>query len=366
MISETSTNFSAINDKLRHVLEIHLDPRWGTPYWLARRKLLDFDIKKEIHGIQDLHRLGPMDPKVLQQRPIEEMIPRLVVANRRDRCIVAETGGTLGRSKFAVYQEHEFIQAFVDPFLVAARRIGFPKGHHWLYVGPSGPHIIGRAARYCARHQGDPEPFTIDFDPRWFRNLPLKSFLRKRYLDHVLNQSLQIFESQSIGILFSTPPILHQLSIHMRPRLKERIAGIHFGGMPVSMELRERLSESFPNAVLLSGYGNTLFGMAPELAFSYSDGIDYYPYSHRMVYRIIPFDNPDNTSDRLECTVPYGEQGQVLAHRFDETQFIPNMIERDSAIRIPPLPDDKEFYVDGLRNPNPIRSESIQPTEGLY
>jgi hypothetical protein len=302
-----------------------------------------------------------MDAEALASRPIEDFLPASLLS-RRTEFIVAETGGTLGRPKFAVHRADEFHAAFVEPFVIAAGRAGFPRGENWLFIGPTGPHIIGKAARCCAQAMGSADPFAVDFDPRWAKKLPEDSFARTRYLKHIEAQALRVIESQRIGVIFGTPPVLDSLCAQMAPEKHEAIRGIHFGGLPVSAALRERLAGMFPNAVMLSGYGNTLFGMSPELAFDPERGIDYFPHSTRLVIRVV------EKGDVKAPLVPYGERGQVMVHRLDETQFIANMIERDTAVRIQPRADaaDDGFVLDGIRDPQPIRDEMTKPAVGLY
>jgi hypothetical protein len=85
------------------------------------------------------------------------------------------------------------------------------------------------------------------------------------------------------------------------------------------------------------------------------------------VIRVIEQDGGDDKV-RLGRPVGYGERGQVVAHRLDETQFIANMFERDTAVRIPPRRDAVAdgFVLDGIRDPQPIRSETVKPAMGLY
>ncbi len=344
--------------RLRRVLRIHFDPDTGTPYWLDRARELGIDPRREIAEVADLPLLGPLDPGALAQRPIEEMIPRSV-RDRRAELLVAETGGTLGRPKFAVHRADEFEAAFIEPFLVAARRAGFPHGENWLFVGPTGPHIIGKAAQRCAAASGSPGVFAVDFDPRWAKKLPADSFARKRYLRHIEEQALRILATQRIGVLFSTPPVLSSMCAQMTDDQRLRIRGVHFGGMAVSAQLRSQLAQLLPRAVLLSGFGNTLFGMMPELAYHPRQGIDYYPHGVRLVAQVV---------QALGRVAAYGERGQIVMHRLDETQFIPNMVERDTAVRIAPRPDAAPdgFVLDGIRDPQPIVTERVRPALGLY
>ena len=287
--------------------------------------------------------------------------------DRRSELIVAETAGTLGRATFCVHRRDEFQLAFVEPFVVAARKIDFPRGLNWLFIGPSGPHIIGKAAVACATAMGASDPFTIDLDPRWAKKLPPGTFAWRRYLAHVESQALKILESQHIGVLFSTPIVLESLAVQLNDGKRKHIRAVHLGGVSVSAQQRELFAEKFPNAVVLSGYGNSLFGMMPELAFSQSEGLDYFPHGRRLVVRIVPSDGASG-AERLEEDVPYGERGQVVISRLDESQLIINLMERDCAIRVPRLTARAAdgFLADGVRDPRPIVNHKFKPAVGFY
>jgi hypothetical protein len=307
-----------------------------------------------------------MDELALATRPIEDFIPRSLLS-RRSELIVAETAGTLGRAKFGVHRRDEFHAAFIEPFIAAAKRVAFPRGLNWLFIGPSGPHIIGKAAVACANAMGSPDPFTIDLDPRWAKKLPPDTFGWRRYLEHVEAQAMTIIESQNVGVLFSTPIVLQSLASRIGDRGRNEIRGIHLGGVSVSPQQRELFADKFPNAVILSGYGNSLFGMMPELAFSAAQGFAYYPHGARLIVRIVPSDG-GSAEDRLQEDAPYGQRGQVVISRLDETQLIVNLMERDSAIRVSPPPSafPDGFCTDGVGDPRPIVNHVLKPTVGFY
>jgi|SRR5579862_2983601 len=363
----TSDNRSEpLDERVRRIVALHFDPRDGAPYWVERARALDVDAVHAIQSVDDLALLGPMDRSALFTRAVEDFVPRQFIGCK-ESWIVGETGGTLGRSSFAVHRGDEFAAAFVEPFVEAARLANFPRGLNWLFIGPSGPHIIGKAARACSRAMGSIDPFSVDFDPRWARKLPAESIARERYLAHIEAQALDVLNAQRVGVLFATPPVLASLAAKIDSEKCAQISGIHFGGMAVHTELRERLRRLFPNAVLLSGYGNTLLGVAPELAYSPETGIDYFAQGTRLVYRVVDSE-VKGENERLARVVDYSRRGQVLAHRLDELQFIPNLLERDSAVRIaPPLSAAKSgFLLDGLRDPQPIANSAVKPEAGLY
>jgi hypothetical protein len=366
MLRIPTQTIAAVDDRLAQVLGIHFDPEGGSPYWLEREAALGFDVCVEIRSVSDLPKLGPMDEMALATRPIEDFIPRSLLHRRRE-LIIAETAGTLGRAKFCVHRRDEFHKAFVEPFIAAAQRVAFPRGLNWLFIGPSGPHIIGKAAVACANAMGSPDPFTIDLDPRWAKKLVPETFAWHRYLQHVEAQAMTVIESQNVGILFSTPIVLESLAGRIDARRRNEVGGIHLGGVCVSPRQRELFVEMFPNAVILSGYGNSLFGVMPELAFSPAEGFAYYPHGTRLIARVVPADG-GSADERLHQNVLFGQRGQVVISRLDETQLIVNMMERDSAVRVAPVLSAVAdgFGADGVGDPRPIVNHALKPAVGFY
>ena len=57
-----------------------------------------------------------------------------------------------------------------------------------------------------------------------------------------------------------------------------------------------------------------------------------------------------------------------MVHRLDEMQFLANLVERDTAVRIEPATSAfaDGFLQDGLRDPQPIVNELLKPAIGLY
>jgi hypothetical protein len=367
--------------RLERIIQIHFDVDRGTPYWLEKQNELGIDVTEHIRSIEDLSILGPMDEDALARRPVEDFVPRMwrqpsltgLPGNSPARqpaggdYLLAETAGTTNRPKFAIHRADEFEAAFVTPFVKAAERVSFPKHGHWLFVGPTGPHIIGRAARQCARALGAPDVFTVDFDPRWAKKLPAGSFAALRYLQHIEAQALHVLEVQNIEILFATPAVLSSLAEKMDGAKRQAIRGIHLGGMSASAGFMDKMNRLFHNAVILSGYGNTLFGMMPQLHYERDTGFDYFAYGDRLAVRLVPIPQDDGEPD-ITMRVEYGQRGRVMVHRLDEMQFLANVLERDTAIRVKPDSDAVAdgFFQDGIRDPQPIVSDVLKPVIGLY
>src|SRR6516225_10229413 len=168
---------SDADDRLRSLLALHFHPRLGSAYWLARQEALGWNVRDRVRTLDDLWLLGPTPVGALRSHAVRDFIPR-ADHGRLHRFIVGETCA-------AAYRDDEFQAAFIRPFLRVAEATGFPRGGPWLWVGPSGPHLIGKAVRELARQTGCPDPFSVDFDPRWAKKLVDGSLARRRYLDHV-------------------------------------------------------------------------------------------------------------------------------------------------------------------------------------
>ncbi len=361
---KVSTDDIAIEARLRDVLAIHFDPEQGSPYWLDRAKELGFDPRNEIMCVADLARFPMMDPTDLAKYELADFLPRPLLG-RKGELIIAQTGGTLGQPAWTAYMENEFREAFVDPFVIAAKHIDFPMCGTWLYVGPSGPHIIHRAADAIARTTGSMTPFSVDFDPRWANKLASGSFASKRYLQHIVDQALAILNSQTITVLFSTPVVIRALADSMRSKQRENIYGVHYGGMAIeSSEMKALQTEAFPNAVHLSGYGNTLFGCCLELDMAVGRELIYYPYGDRVLLGVV--DEQGEQVDRPMYNRA-GAEGPLVFSRLDETVLLINVLERD-CVRLcdPPANAPSGFGLMGVGSPTPRVEHREVASVSLY
>lgn len=319
------------------VLELHTDPRWGSAYWcdhFRRRGLRPADV------LADPLAAGLMDSEELRRRPLEDFVPRRLL-EAGTRLITSETSGLTGKPVVTAFTETEFHAAFVEPFLRRAEETGFPLRVNWLWAGPTGPHAIGKAVHAILRAVGGRDPFSIDFDPRWFRKLPENSVGRQRYLAHVGAQVMDILETQRVEALFTTPPVIRMLIAKWPPERRAAIRGVHYGGMGITAAEYREFHAAFPNAVHLHGYGNSMFGVFVESGFG-PEGIEYRTASPRLRLDLVQ----DTDGGGFRTCAP-GEIGRVMLSRFDESFLILNHLERDLATRIP----------DGIRDPHPPNLE---------
>jgi len=351
-----------VTARLRATLAAHFDPLDGSPYWLARERALGLDVRSRVHTIDDLALFGVFDPAVLSRHPIDAFLPR---ATRESRGLVfAETGGTSGEPRPIAYARADFDAAFVMPFLQRCAGHDFSAGR-WLWLGPGGPHVIGRAAQRIAELTTGADAFSVDFDPRWYRRLAPGSLARSRYLEHVLEQAQRVLKTQRIAHLFTTPVVLAALAPRLDDAVRERIGFLYFGGMPLVPATMRTLAAAFPQAHGIAGYGNTLFGVSHEAAPGPLRDTPpvYVPDDARLIVRVVPagIAGAAHDSGRLTRRVAPGERGQILMHRLDTSGFLPNVLERDSAIRV-----DLGAAQDGLADPQPLTTTGLHIDNGIY
>ena len=345
-----------LDEWIRKILEIHFDPREGTPYWLKKEKKLGIDVKKEIETVEDLHVLGLMDEEDLRNLPAEELKPKRFA--KTDVMMVAETGGTTGAPKRAVWGRSSW-QAGQDYVRWGLELNGIPRGYNWLYAGPTGPHIFG-AIMWDMIRSTDDLFFTVDLDPRFVRKLMMSQNFKvlEEYMQHIQDQVMAILRSQKIGILLTTSKILEVLPQRADKDLLRSFKGIVHGGTSMSVDTYKVFLEEVYVGITIAGiYGNTLFGGAIQRPFRKGDyNLDYYPGFPYFYYNVVDFDDPWEEVD-------VGKTGQVKGHRFTEDSLIVNLLERDEGEKIGP---NKPFEWDGVQNPRIIRSKTANIIEGVY
>ncbi len=348
-----------MNAHLRTVLAAHFDPQHGSPYWLARERELGFRVLDRVHEIDDLALFGPFDLAALSRHPIEHFLPRCVLA--QPGLLLAETGGTSGEPRPVAWSAADFEAAFIAPFLRRVAASTFDGGH-WLWLGPGGPHVIGRAAQRIAQLTTGSDAFSVDFDPRWFRQLAPGSLARIRYLEHVLEQALRVLNLQDIRYLFATPVVLGVLATRLTAAQRAQVRFLYLGGMPLGADAMRAVGEAFPSAHCLAGYGNTLFGVTHEAAAGPASVAPprYLPDSTRLVVWVVPLcDAP--APARLAARAGPGVRGQIVMHRLDPSGFLPCVMERDAALRVP-----LDNGQDGLEDPRPIDLPNFKVDNGIY
>lgn len=313
----------ALANHIRHILELHTHPETASQFWQDRLQSLSLSPQDVVTRPSQI---TPMTADELRPYSIEAILPKPLLA-KRPYLITTETSGFSGQPVIACFTETEFIAGFVTPFIAQANRVGFPLKGNWLWAGPSGPHIVGKALREILRTVGGTDAFAVDFDPRWFKKQAKGSLSAQRYFKHIREQIDDIFSRQAIDVLYSTPPVVLALAESLPEEQRVRIKGVHYAGMAMDTEQYAFIQQRFPNALHMSGYGNSLLGMFPETGHTEA-GIIYRTHSDRLDIRIV---QPQADGSYRDCTI--GEEGLIMVSRYDESCLILNMLLEDVAIR---------------------------------
>jgi phenylacetate-coenzyme A ligase PaaK-like adenylate-forming protein len=317
---------------IRAAMDWHFSPTTGSPYWLERAKSLEFDPRADVKSFEDLT-LFPNVTNELRDVRAHDLIPQ-GYGPHPDVEAVFESGGTTGAPKRIVMLREwwDFSLAWYVGHLDAR---GVPRNRDWLALIPSGPHMAGAWVRRQAAAL-DGLCFMIDFDPRWVKELIAagKADEADAYAEHLIDEAAFVLQSQDIGVLMSTPPLLERLARrdHLVELVRQKVQTIEWGGAHMDADTRQLYrTEVFPGLTLEGAYGSTMvLGGAPErLDLTDEDPCIFDPFSPYITFSVV---EPDTGRK-----VAYGERGQVVMNHVSKSFLLPNNLERDMATRIRPL-----------------------------
>jgi phenylacetate-coenzyme A ligase PaaK-like adenylate-forming protein len=331
----------------------HFGEATGAPFWLRQRRALGFDPLREISGFAELRRFGVFDPELLRQAPVRDLLPR-GFAGRPFR--VFETGGSTGAPCRIVNVTRLGNDVLMYAAMLRARDLA---GLDIVAMTPSGPHAYGHFVEGLADSWGG-AVCAIDFDPRWVKHEVRAGGDPAGYLAHLIGQTVSLLARREAGLLFTTARLLLALAAEMDDPLGDYgIRAVCTGGTSVSAEEERFLREEFlGDAAWIDTYGNTLVGHAlPAEPLAGGDP---------RTYHLAPPFGEIRVADPADWTqtAGYGERGQVVTTTLLEDLFIPNLIERDSAVRAHPHPD---FPWDGVARVEPAHDAMrTVAVEGVY
>ena len=306
-----------LDTHLSEIIDWHFSPESGCPFWLdwARK---NFDPRKEVASFADLLKFPHFQDEWLRDLQPEAWVP---AAFQGKPFNIFETGGTTGMPKQRIgWNDYK---ADYEEFSGKISDEHFPRGAAWLMVGPTGPRRLRLAIEHLANFRGS-SCYFIDLDPRWVKKvLAAKQFDQARsYMDHVVDQAVNILKHRRVAGLFTTPKLLDG----------------KIGFYPT--------------------YGNTLMGLAASVPLRPEDNfsVTYYAPQPRAVLRVV---NPLNTDE----TVPYGRWGRVELTTLTKEFFMPRFLERDEAIRREPR---APYTWDGVAEVRPFGAMEKTIVEGVY
>src|SRR5205085_5448893 len=273
--AELETRAKAAKDQLdKHAYEIvqhHFHDSSGCPFWLNKKRELKFDPLKEVKCYADIQKFPLFEDEWLRGGPASRWVPK---ASAGKPVYVFETGGTTGIPKSRVVIEDHWTD--YEQMSATLPDEHFPRGSHWLMLGPSGPRRLRLAIEHLAQHRGG-ICFCVDLDPRWVvKLLKARKFDEANaYKTHCIEQALTILAAgHNIKCMFTTPKLLAVLDEALRAgKLEELrrkighpvsegglrsipdtgITGIFSGGTEFTPQFtREAVEERFETRVYLT------------------------------------------------------------------------------------------------------------------
>lgn len=340
------------NEWVRRMMHWHFSPDTGSPFWLGIKEELSFDPLDDVRDMSDLYLFGVFDKERLRQARARDLVPRGFSSRRRR---FFETGGTTGAPCRIVDVTTGAYNVAIYRVMLEAR--GLADGDA-LAMTPSGPHAYGTfVGRLLDEWCGN--TYYIDFDPRWVKELLRGEQSAEGYVQHLIAQTRQVLERERPGLLFTTSKLLLTLAESLAsPLATYGVRAVCTGGTSCTAEERRFLTGSFVEGVTwIDTYGNTLMGHALQ-----ADALDI---DARHSYHLPPPQAHMRVVDPDDWTreVPVGERGRIMLITLLEDLFLPNLLERDSAVRTGP---HLWFPWDGVSDVQPFTLDEETATEGVY
>jgi phenylacetate-coenzyme A ligase PaaK-like adenylate-forming protein len=310
---------------LRAAIAWHFGEHTGAPFWLNIAGSLDFDPLTDVRTYADLRRFPNLVDE-LRCVPVEDLVPR-GYGSPAPLPMVFESGGTTGAPKRTAQLPDWLEQVArwqVEDFTAG----GFVAGGGLLCLMPSGPHGVGYFDRDVAHRLGSTF-HAIDLDPRWVKKVASRGASAEvaAYVEHVVEQARFVLETQSVANLHATPPLLEAIASDdaLVDLVNQKIRYILLSGAHVDVDTLDLLEGIFPSAAISVVFGSTM--VLSQAATRVVNGeFVFDPRSPYVVFWVI---DPDTGEQ-----VPLGERGQVVMNHVSKGMFIPNNLERDTAIRV--------------------------------
>ena len=342
---------------LRAAIAWHFGEETGCAFWLRAARTLNFNPLTDVNTFADL-RLFPNLLSELRTLPVEDLIPR-GYGSPPPVPQIFESGGTTGAPKRTV-QLPDWIEQVVQWQTEDFAGGGFLAGRGFLCMMPSGPHGVGYFSRLVSGRLGSVF-HAIDLDPRWVKRIAARNATSEvsGYVDHLVEQAVHVLQTQHVANLHTTPPLLEAIARNddVVKLVNEKVRYTLLSGAHVDLDTLDLLREIFPHTTITMVFGSTM--VLSQAVTRRSGDDDPFVFDPRTPYVVFSVVDPD-TGDE----VPYGQRGQVVMHHISKGMFIPNNLERDSAIR---MPGPEGQVGDSLSEVRPVAAFEGEPViEGVY
>ena len=151
------------------------------------------------------------------------------------------------------------------------------------------------------------------------------------YVDHVIEQARWILQAQNVANMHTTPPLLEAIARNDADvdLINEKIRWLLLSGAHVDSDTLDVLRDIFPDTTITMAFGSTMI---------LSQAIHSHCSRPTVPPSLSILGRPTSSSGwsilTPERPVPYGERGQIVMNHISKGMFIPNNVERDSAIRL--------------------------------
>ncbi|WP_146404513.1 hypothetical protein [Planctomycetes bacterium CA13] len=355
-----------LNEHTIRTVHWHFSDETGSPFWLEKKRELNFDPLTEVKSFADLKKFPLFEDEWLRGGPIRRWVPK---GHAEKPVYVFETGGTTGIPKSRMVIEDHWKD--YELFSETLPEKYFPIGSNWLMLGPSGPRRLRLAVEHLAQHRKG-ICFCIDLDPRWVVKLIKKGWMEhlEEYKKHCIDQAVTVLTSgHDVKCVFATPKLLESLGEALEEKgtsiPEVGITGIFSGGTEFTPQWTrfcvEELLGGSPEesgVYMTPTYGNTLMGLACSKPISAADGykISYYAPQPRAATEVVQFDDYNQV-------VGYGETGRVKLYTLTDEFFVPGFMERDEGEREAPF---NLYPWDGVSGVRPFHELASSTTVGVY
>jgi hypothetical protein len=314
---------------LRTAIAWHFGEDTGSPFWMRAAKNFAFNPLVDVKTFTDL-RLFPNLVDELRDVPVEDLVPR-GYGSPAPVPRIFESGGTTGPPKRTA-QLPDWLEQVTRWQIEDFTAGGFVPGRGLLCLMPSGPHGVGYFSRVVSERLGSVF-YPIDLDPRWVKKMAARNPASEvsAYLDHVIEQAHFILQTQDVGNLHTTPPLLEAMARDdaVLELVNQKVRYVLLSGAHLDMDTLDVLRDILPATVITMVFGSTMI-LSQARTRAMHPGGDSWIFDPRSPYVVFWVIDADSGAQ-----VPYGQRGQVVMNHISKGMFIPNNLERDTAVRMP-------------------------------